>query len=161
MLPAMAREHHHGRAFRRRELVCGRVAVTVVRDDDRLGLAPRERCYVLARFVGDLDPELREELHRLVHRRGAAARRIAETLEPVELVFAGSDGAEYRITARIEPPIQRSGHLHAIEFGLRERDRQSGPPSDERRRGDHGIQPPRRRNVDPQSIQFGSRDRAT
>lgn len=79
MLPAMAREQHHGRAFRRLELVCGRIAVTVVRDDDRLGLAQRERSYVIARCVGALDPELR----KLVRRRGAAARRIAETLEPL------------------------------------------------------------------------------
>jgi len=123
MLPTVAREHHHGRAFRRCELVCGRVIFTVVRNDDRLGLAPRERSYVMARFVDELDPELRNELRTLARRRGAAAKRIAETLEPVELVFAGSDGAERRVT-RIEPAVQplqlRGGGLHEIEFGLRE-----------------------------------------
>jgi len=117
----MAREHHHGRALRSSEVVCGRVRVTVVGDDERLGLAPRERLYVTARFVDDLRPGLRNELRKLTRRRGAAARRIAETLEPVELVFAGSDGDEHRISARIQPPVQPPhGSLHEIEFVLRE-----------------------------------------
>ncbi len=124
MLPTMAREHHHGRAFRRCELVCGRVIFTVVRNDDRLGFAPRERSYVMARFVDELDPKLRNDLRTLARRRGAAAKRIAERLEPVELVFTGSDGAERRVSARIQPAVQplqlRGGSLHEIEFGLRE-----------------------------------------
>jgi hypothetical protein len=120
MLPAVAREHHHGRAFRRCELVCGRVELTVVRDDDRLPLAVRERSYVVARFIDELQPELSNELRTLVRRRGARAKRIADSLEPVELVFAGSDGAERSISARIEPPQVRHGALREIEFTLRE-----------------------------------------
>jgi hypothetical protein len=119
MLPAVAREHHHGRAFRRRELVCGRVELTVVRDEDRLGLAVRERSYVVARFIDELHPELRNELRKLVRGRGARAKRIADALEPVELLFTGSDGAERSITARIEPPQVRHGALRKIEFKVR------------------------------------------
>lgn len=125
MLPPVSRTQHHGRAFRRGELVCGRVALTMVRDD-RLGLAQRERSYLLARFQADLDAALRDELRLLVRRRGAAARRIADTLEPLELVFDGSDGREHRIVASIQPPVERSGELHMIEFGLRERPREPG-----------------------------------
>jgi hypothetical protein len=108
MLPAVAREHHHGRAFRRRELVCGRVELTVVRDEDRLGLAVRERSYVVARFIDELHPELRNELRKLVRGRGARAKRIADALEPVELLFTGSDGAERSISGRIEAPAGAS-----------------------------------------------------
>jgi hypothetical protein len=111
MLPAVAREHHHGRAFRRCELVCGRVELTVVCD---------ERSYVVARFIDELQPALRNELRTLVRRRGARAKRIANSLEPVEVVFAGSDGAECSISARIEPPQVRHGALREIEFTLRE-----------------------------------------
>jgi hypothetical protein len=67
-------------------LVCGRVELTVTADI-RLGLTPRERRRVVARFVERLHPVLRSELGELVRRRGAAARRAAERMAPVELVF--------------------------------------------------------------------------
>jgi len=73
-------EHSYawGRAYRDGKLVCGRVHVTVGRDA-RLGLAPNERRYITARFRERLDAALHAELAQLVRRRGAAARRIAET----------------------------------------------------------------------------------
>jgi hypothetical protein len=71
--------HAWGRAYRDGKLVCGRVRVTVARDG-RLGLAPHERRYVTARFRERLDGGLHAELLALVRRRGAAARRVAETL---------------------------------------------------------------------------------
>jgi hypothetical protein len=46
-------------------VVCGRVEL-IVRADTRLGLAPRERRRVAARFVAHLHPVLRTELTALV-----------------------------------------------------------------------------------------------
>jgi hypothetical protein len=107
-----------GRAYRDREVVCARVHVTIVRDD-RLGLTPRERRrYVGARFVEGLQPELRDELAMLARRRGAAARRAAERMDPIEVVF---DNKQQRLLASVRPPqLPRGSDLDSIEFGLRE-----------------------------------------
>jgi hypothetical protein len=117
----MASEQRHavGRAYRGGSLVCGRVHVTIGRDD-RLGLAPRERRYVAARFLDRLHPELRDELVALAGRRGAAARRAAERIEPIVLVIDDPRLGRERIVGRIEPPQVRRGHLGDVEFGLRE-----------------------------------------
>jgi hypothetical protein len=106
-------------ACRDGEVVCGRVELTV-RTDTRLGLTPRERRRLAARFVEHLHPVLREELKELVHRRGAASRRAAERIEPIELVFDDPRLGPQRIVGWIEPPQRRRGDLHQIEFGLRE-----------------------------------------
>ncbi len=114
-------EHRYrrARAYRDGELVCGRVDLTV-RRDIRLGLAPRERHYLAASFLERLAPAFRGELAQLVHRRGAAAQRVAETLEPIELVFDDPRLGRQRIIGRVQPPQVRRGGLHDIEFGLRE-----------------------------------------
>jgi hypothetical protein len=106
-------------AYRDGELVCGRVDLTV-RRDSRLGLAPRERHYLAASFVERLAPAFRGELAQLVRRRGAAAQRVAEALEPIELVFDDPRLGSQRIIGRVQPPQVRRGGLHDIEFGLRE-----------------------------------------
>jgi hypothetical protein len=108
-----------GRAYRGERLVCARVQLTIARDA-RLGLASHERRYVLARFCGQLDPGLRAELTELVRRRGAAARRVAELLEPIEIVVDDTRHGRRRLIARLQPPQLRGGDLRAIEFGLRE-----------------------------------------
>jgi hypothetical protein len=108
-----------GRAYRDGSLVCGRVRVTFGRDD-RLGLAPRERRYVLARFQDRLHPTLRSELAELTRRRGAAARRAAERMEPIVLVIDDPCHGRDRIVGRIEPPRTRRGDLRDMEFELRE-----------------------------------------
>lgn len=106
-------------ACRDGEVICGRVELTV-RADTRLGLTPRERRRLAARFVEHLHPALRDELNELVDRRGAASRRAAERIEPIELVFDDPRLGLQRITGRIEPPQRRRSDLHDIEFGLRE-----------------------------------------
>jgi len=106
-------------ACRDGEVLCSRVELTV-RADTRLGLTARERRCLAARFVEYLHPALREELSELVDRRGAASRRAAERIEPIELVFDDPRLGLQRIVGQIEPPQRRSGDLHEIEFGLRE-----------------------------------------
>jgi hypothetical protein len=114
------RDYVSGRAYRGERLVCARVQLTIGRDP-RLGLASHERRYVLARFCGQLDPGLRAELSELVRRRGAAARRVAELLEPIEIVVDDPRHRRRRLIARLEPPqLRRGGDLRTIEFGLRE-----------------------------------------
>jgi hypothetical protein len=106
-----------GRAYRAGRLVCACVHVTV-RLDDRLGLAPRERRLVWVRFHEPLDDRLRDELMQLVRRRGAAARRAVERIDPIELVIDGRHGDPVRVVGRLEPPQVRHGQIRNIEFGL-------------------------------------------
>jgi hypothetical protein len=110
-----------GRAYRNGTLVCGRLHVTF-RRDDRLGLAPHERRYVAARFLDRVHPDLRDELAELARRRGAAARRAAERIEPIVVVIDDPCRGRERIVGRIEPPQVRLffGCLSYVEFGLRE-----------------------------------------
>ncbi|MGH2944152.1 MAG: hypothetical protein ACRDLN_15405 [Solirubrobacteraceae bacterium] len=108
-----------GQAYRDGSLICGRVRVTFGRDD-RLGLAPRERRNVVARFEDHLHPELRSELIELARRRGAAARRAAERIEPIVLLVGDPRHGRERIVGRLLPPQVRRGDLRDVEFGLRE-----------------------------------------
>ena len=111
-----------GRAYRDGALICGRVHVKIGRDD-RLGLAPHERRrYVAARFLDRVHPDLRAELAELARRRGAAARRAAERIEPIVVVIDDPCLGRERLVGRIEPPQARLclGALGDIEFGLRE-----------------------------------------
>lgn len=102
------------------EVICGRVEV-IVRADSRLGLTARERRGVAARFVEYLQPVLRTELTELVRRRGAAARRAAERMDPVEIVFDDPHLGLQRLTGWVQPPPRRNGvDLHEIEFELHE-----------------------------------------
>jgi hypothetical protein len=109
-----------GRAYRDGSLVCTRVHVTF-RRDDRLGLAPRERRDVAARFLDRVDPDLRAELSELTRRRGAAARRAAERIDPIVVVIDDPRHGRERIVGRLQPPQVRRGDLGEVEFGLRER----------------------------------------
>jgi hypothetical protein len=111
-----------GRAYRDGSLVCTRVQVTF-RRDDRLGLAPHERRrYVAARFLDRVHPDLRAELAELARRRGSAARRAAERIEPIAIVIDDPMHGRERIVGRIEPPQVRLcfGALGDVEFRLRE-----------------------------------------
>jgi hypothetical protein len=119
-LPEMfERRYAWGRAYRDGSLVCTRVHVTF-RRDDRLGLAPHERRYVAARFLDRVHPDLRAELVELARRRGAAARRAAERIEPIVVVIDDPRLGRERIIGRLEPPHVRRGDLGDVEFGLRE-----------------------------------------
>jgi hypothetical protein len=109
-----------GRAYRDGTLVCARVHVRIGRDDHRLGLTHDERRYVLARFSERLDATLDRELRELARRRGQAARRLAERMEPIQIVVDDPRRGRVRISGRIEPPQVRWGDLREIEFGLRE-----------------------------------------
>jgi hypothetical protein len=112
----VAREIRSARAYRDGQLVCSRVSVTVT-SDDRLGFAPRERRRVIgARFTERVDANLRGELAAVVRRRGAAARRAAERIAPIEVV----DDEGRRIIGRLEPPRSHHGDLCDIEFAVRE-----------------------------------------
>ena len=111
--------HEWGQAYRDGSLVCGRVHVTFGRDD-RLGLAPRERRTIVARFEDRLHPALRSELAELARRRGAAARRAAERIEPIVLMVGDPRHGRERIVGRLVPPQGCRGDVSQIAFGLRE-----------------------------------------
>jgi hypothetical protein len=106
-------------ACRHDEVVCGRVELTVDADT-RLGLTAREGHGVTVRFLDRLEPALRAELAELVRRRGAAARRAAERMDPIEIVFDDPRLGLQRISGWIQPPQRRNSDLHDIQFGLRE-----------------------------------------
>ena len=106
------------RAYRTGRLVCGWVQVTIG-DDERLGLTQQERQLVRVRFHEPLDDGLRSELTQLIARRGAAARRAAERIDPIEIVVDDPQSARERIIGRVEPPQMRHGRLRDIEFALR------------------------------------------
>lgn len=88
--------------------------------DDQRGRAARatqrERRVVRARFHEPLDDELRGELNQLLRRRGAAARRIADDLEAIEIVIEDPRGEPERIVGHVQPPRVRHGRLREIEF---------------------------------------------
>jgi hypothetical protein len=107
-------------ACRDSEVVCGRVEITVSADT-RLRLTARERRFLTVRFLDRLEPVLRAELTELVRRRGAVARRAAERMETIELVFDDPLAGPQRITGWIQPPQRRNGELKDVRFGLRER----------------------------------------
>jgi hypothetical protein len=107
-----------GRAYRAGRLVCGCVQVTVSLDG-RLGLAPHERRLVRVRFHEPLDDDLRTELTQLVRRRGAAARRAVERVDPIEVVVDDPHGECQRIVGHLQPPQMRHGQLRASEFELK------------------------------------------
>jgi len=116
--PLTEGRYRWARAYRDGELVCGRVELTV-RADFRLGLAPHERRHLAARFLEHPHPGLRSELAELVRRRGAAARRAAERMQPVEIVFEDPQGGRQRVVGWVQPPQVRRGDLNEIEFALR------------------------------------------
>lgn len=99
-------------AYREGEVVCARATVTVV------AYAPAAR-RVRVRFVDGIDQQLRSELERLMARRGAFATRLAERLDPVELV--GQDGGlQWRLVGRLERSESQYWPPTDAEFWLRE-----------------------------------------
>lgn len=58
------------------------------------------------RFLDRLEPVLRAELTELVRRRGAVARRAAERMDPIEIVFDEPRLGLQRIIGSIQP-LQR------------------------------------------------------
>jgi len=116
--PLTEGRYRWARAYRDGELVCGRVELTVT-VDPRLGLTPNESRRFAARFLERLHPSLRAELGELVRRRGAAGRRAAERMQPVELVFDDPRHGRQRIVGSVQPPQMRRGELYEIEFSLR------------------------------------------
>lgn len=111
------------RGYRQGRLVAGRIEITIDQSDDRLGLTPSERRRIVARFLECLDPGLHDELAQLARRRGAAGRRIAEGLAPVEVVADDPRRGEQRFLCQLQPPQERRGELREIEFDLRELER--------------------------------------
>lgn len=109
-----------GRAYRSGRLICGCVHVTVSLDD-RLGLTRRERRVVRVRFHEPVDDDLRTDLTALARRRGTASERVADRIDPIEVVIDDSSGEQERIIGGLRPPQRRHGRLREIEFGLHER----------------------------------------
>jgi len=109
------------RAYRDGRLVAGRVRLTVDHDVC-VGLAPRERRRrsLRAAFAERVDPALRAELVAVARRRGAAARRAADRMEPIEIIIDDPHRGRERITGRVLPPQQGRGDLDEIEFGVQE-----------------------------------------
>jgi len=117
-----------GSAYRDGRPVCTRAAVTVV------AAAPSAR-RVRVRFVDGVDQQLRGELQRLMARRGAFARRLAERLDPLEIVgWDAHDGLQWRLVGRLERPDAQYWPPTDAEFWLRESDEPAvpgSPPADE------------------------------
>ncbi len=112
-----------GSAYRDGRLVCSRVVVTVVAD------APSAR-HVLVRFAGGVDQQLRGELQRLMARRGAFAMRLAQKLDPVEVVGRNAEGGlQWRLVGRLERPAAQYWPPTDTEFWLRESTERSAPPA--------------------------------
>jgi hypothetical protein len=107
-----------GRAYRAGRLVCGWVQVSIS-DDERLGLTEQERRLVRVRFHEPIDDGLRSDLTVLLRRRGASAARVAERIDPIEIVVDDPHGERERIRGRIAPPQAHHGPLRDIEFALR------------------------------------------
>ncbi len=99
--PSAERHSCSAHACRDDEVVCGRVELTVGADT-RLGLTARERRRLTVQFLDRLEPRLRAELTELVHRRGAAARRAAERMNPIEIVFDDPLRGLQRITGCVQ-----------------------------------------------------------
>jgi hypothetical protein len=106
----------HARAYRDGAVVCDRVLVTVIEQDERLGLAPRERRSMTVRFVHGIEPGFRAQLMQVLRRRGARSRRLAAAMEPIELDLDGSG----RLAGRIEAPEVRNLALEHTDFRLRQ-----------------------------------------
>ncbi len=117
--PAAPRRYRRARAYRDGELICGRVEL-MIRPDTRIGLAPRERRQLVARFVDRLAPGFRRELEQLVRRRGAAATRIGDRTATIELVFDDPQRDGELLVGRLEPPQSRRWQLAETEFVIRE-----------------------------------------
>jgi len=101
-----------GSAYRNGQLVCARVAVTVVAN------APSAR-HVLVRFVDGVDQQLRGELQRLMARRGAFAARLVELLDPVEIVGRDARGSlQWRLVGHLERPAAQHRPPAETEFWL-------------------------------------------
>jgi hypothetical protein len=110
------------RVYRGGRVVCGRARVIVGWDDRRLGLTRPERRYVRARFEERVDPRLRAELAELAERRGVAAQRAAERMEPIEIVVDDPREGPQHIVGRLQPPQIRRPDLRETEFAVREGD---------------------------------------
>ena len=71
------------------------------------------------RFHEPVDDDLRAELTQLVRRRGAAARRAVERIDPIEFVVSDPDAEPQCIVGHLQPPQVRHGWLRDIEFELK------------------------------------------
>lgn len=107
-----------GRAYRKGRVVASRVEVTVVRDA-RVGPAATRR--ITARFCEGLAPALRAELERLACVRGVYNRqRIADRLQPIDIVTHDRRHGAHRIAAVLQPlPKPRHDRVEDIEFRIR------------------------------------------
>lgn len=108
---------YRGRAFRDGELVCEQIVLAVV-SDGRLGLAPWERHYTTVRFLRGIELGLRNELVGVLRSRGARSKRLAERVEPIDLVVEDR-GEECELRGRLEPPVVRSAWIEQVDFRLR------------------------------------------
>jgi hypothetical protein len=66
-----------------------------------------------------LDDDLRAELTALVRRRGAAARRAVERVDPIEIVVDDHHSERQRMIGYLQPPQVRHGRMRDIEFELK------------------------------------------
>lgn len=103
-----------GSAYRDGRLVCEHVIVAVVTN------APSAR-HVLVRFVDTVDQQLRGELQRLIDRRGAFAVRLAERLDPIQIIGRNVHGTlQWQLVGRLERPAGQHSPPPETEFWLRE-----------------------------------------
>lgn len=117
----LQKTYQRGRVYRRGELICSRARVTIGTDMQRLGLTAAERSFVRVAFVENTRRQLVDDLRKLIKRRGAAARRIAEELEPITVVVEDDHRGVLTVEGKLQPPdIRVEIDLHDVEFKLRE-----------------------------------------
>lgn len=124
----LQKTYQRGRIYRRGELICSRARVTIGTDIHRLGLTRGERSFVTVAFVENTKRQLHDELRRLVSRRGAAAKRVAEQLEPITVVVVDDRRGELKVEGKLQPPdIRVEIDLHEVEFKVREESEPGSP----------------------------------
>lgn len=113
--------YHCARVYQGGEIVAPRARVTIGRDMRRLGLTASERAFVALTFTEGCTGRLHRQLRKLVDRRGAAAARIAESLDPIVVVVSDPHHGELTVEGRLQPPeIRVEYDLHDVEFKVRE-----------------------------------------
>lgn len=100
--------HRHGR------VLCTRARVKI-RAARRLD---SEDSYVQVVFADGVASELHHELAEMIGRRGAAAARYAERIEPVTIIVEAPQG-RVELRGRIKPPsVAQTPDLHHAVFSI-------------------------------------------
>lgn len=104
--------------YRHGRIVCGGARVTF-RQSRRLGLTSTERRSVRIVFASGISGELYRELAEMTQRRGAAATRYADRIEPVTIVVEDPQDGRVELRGRIKPPtVAPAPDVQHVEFPI-------------------------------------------